>query len=220
MAIEPADYCEGFFFRYFIAGSDALPEELDEPNDYFLQAEEFILLRFNEVLKYRQDLLEWIACLPNGLEIHLYQGEEFKDHEDETYFFGRTTFNGDESILEFAIDEVLMGGRPNHDVLDVIAHELMHVLDFIHNDDDESEGMLPGLTDEEIDIYIRARDLEIKKIKTGKSPIGKYALTNHMEFLAVLAEVFMQKPLELKESSPILYEFVRRFLNYPDIEAR
>jgi len=44
------------------------------------------------------------------------------------------------------------------------------------------------------------------RIKTGKSDIEPYALTNEAEFLAVAAEYFFDKPDELKHKHLAIYE--------------
>ncbi|MGE0200185.1 MAG: zinc-dependent peptidase [Candidatus Melainabacteria bacterium] len=209
----PGEACEGFIFRYFVPGEAGETLEVDaSEGPHFSETEEKIFQRIRSVLVNRQDLLGLLGCLPNGLEIHLYQTTGrvgFRDHENEIYFFGRTTNDGDSTIMEFATDEVLHGGTGDHDVLDVVVHEMVHVLDFFNGYDEE--GLLPGLSGIQRERFEAERLEEMKKIITGQSPLDKYALRDHAEFLAVLVETFFVKPVPLRHSNPVLYELLTEY---------
>jgi len=47
---------------------------------------------------------------------------------------------------------------------------------------------------------------EMHRIKDGKSDINPYALTSEAEFFAVAAEYFFEKPEQLQQKHPELYE--------------
>jgi Mlc titration factor MtfA (ptsG expression regulator) len=49
---------------------------------------------------------------------------------------------------------------------------------------------------------------EMNKIKTAKSDIDPYALTNDAEFLAVVSEYFFDNPEKLKQRHPKLYQYL------------
>lgn len=197
--------CAGFIFRYFAAGP--LGNRIEtKPTESDLDAENIIITRINQVLTDRFDLLTQLCCLENGVEIRLHQGHGFHDEADEVYFFGRTTVHGDDAILEFATDEVLYGGGENHgDVMDVIVHELMHLLDYLDDDD----GILPGWNSKQRKQFEQARAEEWAKLQTGQpTPLVTYALTNDVEFLAVLAEAYWTREAELLASSPVLHQIM------------
>lgn len=208
--LQNINHCTGFYFRYFSPDDDGVRIE-SEPNTDTLRATETILKRTANLLAERPDLMEKLCCLENGVEVRLYQGKGFNDEESEVYLFGRTTVHGDDAILEFAVDEVLHGGQGEHDdVMDVVVHELIHLIDYL----DDEDGILPGWTDEQIETYMTARETEIKKMKAGQpSPMVEYALTNDVEFLAVLAEVYAVKPSALKKTNKALFTLLNNFFH-------
>lgn len=180
-------------------------------NDLAIQAENEVLRRVAKLLVDRPDLMQKLCCLENGVEVRLYQGHGFEDEDDEVYLFGRTTVHGDDAILEFAVDEILYGGQgPHDDVMDVVVHELVHLIDYL----DEEDGVLPGWNEHQVEMYFKARDKEIEKMKAGKkSPLVDYALTNDVEFLAVLAEVYAVRPSALKKSNKTLFSLLDEFFH-------
>lgn len=202
--------CEGFVFRFFSPGPLGNRRE-SEPTADGQKAEEIILDRVAEVLADRQDLLTHLCCLENGVEVRLHQGHGFHDEAQEVYFFGRTTVHGDDAILEFATDEILYGGREEHsDVMDVIVHELMHLLDYLDDDD----GVLPGWTAKERRMFEKARTSVWKTLKAEQpTPFVDYALTNEVEFLAVLAEVYWVKPNQLKSQHGELFQLMDAYFH-------
>jgi Mlc titration factor MtfA (ptsG expression regulator) len=57
---------------------------------------------------------------------------------------------------------------------------------------------------------------KISGIKLGESDINPYAVTNEAEFFAVVSEYFFEKPKELKDRHPELYELLSNtFLQHP-----
>ncbi len=207
---ELDDDCPGFVFRYFSPGPHGLRRET-KPTKISLEAENKILTRVATVLADRPDILQRLCCLENGVEVRLHQGHGFRDEELEVYFFGRTTVHGDDAILEFAADEVLHGGKGDHsDVMDVIVHELMHLIDYLDDDD----GILPNWNTKQRHAFETARMSEWVKLKTDQAtPMVAYALTNDVEFLAVLAEVYWVKPKALKQANPTLFTLMDGFFH-------
>ncbi len=200
------DHCEGFHFRYFYIDEKEHLEVI-RPDEDAKEAENVILERVNEIFKHRPDLMRALACMEQGLEIHLYNGNGFEDFTNGIYFYGRATKNGEEVILEFATEEILQGGRPDGDVLDIVVHEITHILDYL----DDHDGILPDWTDDDVATFKAERQKERRKIRDGKSPLVGYALTNDEEFLAVLAETYFIKPAELYQSNPTLYRLMSQY---------
>lgn len=209
------DMCEGFQFRYFLPDQAGGAREVRR-KDVFLAAEERVLQRALHMFKNRQDLLEAIMCMDGGIEVHLYHGHGFVDLEEYSmYFYGRATFDGGQMIMELGTEELLYGGQEGHEVLDVVIHELTHVLDF----QDDVDGVLPGWTLEECVHFDRLRDIEIEKIQQGASILGEYGGKDEWEFLGVLVETFFVKPVELRAASPQLYEMMRKYFRQDPVEA-
>lgn len=208
LTTEDGDYCTGFVFRYFSAGKRGERVET-KPKPEARQAEEIIMQRVAHALKHRPDWMETLCCLENGVEVRLYQGQGFKDEDLEIYLFGRTTVHGDDVILEFATDEVINGGRDIHnDVMDVVIHELIHLIDYL----DDEDGVLPDWTEDDGLLFWEQREHEWSLLRDNKpTPLVPYALTNEVEFLAVLGEVFFMRSNELKAHNPILFDLMYKF---------
>ena len=58
--------------------------------------------------------------------------------------------------------------------------------------------------------WLRLMHREMRRIETGQSDINPYALTNEAEFFAVAAEYFFEKPEQLQEMHPEVYELLGR----------
>jgi len=83
-------------------------------------------------------------------------------------------------------------------------HEFVHLLD---KSDGETDGVPENLMPHEYTVpWLRMMHEEMHRIKTSKSDIEPYALTNEAEFLAVAAEYFFDKPDELKHKHLAIYE--------------
>lgn len=198
--------CHGFYFRAYVPGKDGNPVEVDDAPG-FAEAEERFVLRVQEVLRGRPDLLHILSCLENGLEVRLHSGSGFVEEENETYFFGSVESDGDQLILEISIEEVLLGARAGHEALDVVVHELAHVLDHL----EEPIGFLPFLDPADRAEFQGLRADEIVKIEAGQSCLDRYALTNDMEFLAVAVETYFARPYQLATTSHKLYQHIDRY---------
>ncbi len=197
--------CQGFSFQAYVPGPDGRP--IPAPDGVgFAAAEDTFLEKLNWMLRGRPDLIELLSCLDTPLDVRIHCGTGFFDEDGHVYLYGRVTDEGDGLVLEIATDEVREGGRDGHDVLDVVIHEMTHVLDMIGEDDDP--GLLPWWSAEQRALFVRLREAEKPAIADGRSAIDRYALTSDMEFLAVTVETFFVLPAELKKTSPGLYDLL------------
>ncbi len=200
--------CQGFTFQAMVPGPDGRAVPTSDAAG-FAQAEDTFIEKLNWMLRGRPDLVELLSCLDHALDVRIHCGTGFFDEEGHVYFYGRVTHTGDGLVLEIATDEVLEGGRDGHAVLDVVIHEITHVLDMI--DDDEGDGLLPWWGPDEREQYVRLREAEKESIADGTSAIDDYALTSDMEFLAVTVETFFVLPAELRKTSPGLYDLLAAY---------
>jgi Mlc titration factor MtfA (ptsG expression regulator) len=90
-------------------------------------------------------------------------------------------------------------------------HEFVHLLD---KSDGSTDGIPENLMEHQYIIpWIKLIQQEINKIE---SDINPYAITNEAEFFAVVSEYFFEKPKELKERHPELYEMLSHtFAQHP-----
>lgn len=90
-------------------------------------------------------------------------------------------------------------------------HEFVHLLD---KSDGETDGVPENLLAHEYaEPWLKMMHQEMHRISAGKSDINPYALTNEAEFLAVASEYFFEKPQELKNKHPELYEDLSRIFS-------
>lgn len=87
--------------------------------------------------------------------------------------------------------------------------------EFIHKIDEGSgniDGILPPpfLSKKERSEWLKIIDNEMARLKEADSPLHPYALTNRAEFIAVAAEFFFERPLEMKERHPKLFRFMEK----------
>jgi Mlc titration factor MtfA (ptsG expression regulator) len=92
-------------------------------------------------------------------------------------------------------------GTPN--MHNVGIHEFVHLLD-------KADGATDGIPEIFMNNaytlpWMQVVKEEIKKIKTGRSDINPYGLTNNAEFLAVASEYFFDNPNKFQEKHPELY---------------
>lgn len=194
-----SERCLGFCFRCFVAGPDGQPVEASDGAD-FHEASERFLERVRYMLRGRPDLLDGLGCLEQELEVQLHCGEGFYDEDDHVYFYGRVEPVGDHIVLQIATDEVLGGTRAGNEALDVVVHELTHVLDLL----EEPPGVLPFWDAASIERFVELRDAEVAALEAGRSVLDPYALINEVEFLAVAVETYFAASARFREACPEL----------------
>jgi Mlc titration factor MtfA (ptsG expression regulator) len=108
---------------------------------------------------------------------------------------------------------VRQGAADVHDGHNLIFHEFAHQLDH----ENASTDGIPDLGRASRDItWARVvgreyRDLQ-KHVKAGMtSLLDQYGATNEAEFFAVATECFFEKPGQMKERYPELYEELKKF---------
>jgi Mlc titration factor MtfA (ptsG expression regulator) len=111
---------------------------------------------------------------------------------------------------------VVEGMKNQRDGRDTALHEFAHVLDKVDGHYDGSPTLRAG------DHYrpwaavmtrhferLRARDKATRKV------LRDYGATNEAEFFAVATEVFFERPAQLRERAPDLYDELHRFYGDP-----
>lgn len=89
------------------------------------------------------------------------------------------------------------------DKKNVGVHEFLHLID---KHDGEIDGLPHDMDDDDEKIWMQLAEIEIAKIKKGKSKINPYGGTNYAEFFAVTVESFKERPELFKKQHPRLYE--------------
>ncbi len=91
-------------------------------------------------------------------------------------------------------------------------HEITHAIHYnaIKNNDISSEIFYDTFL--QLEKYLGATEVREKIVAT--KILRDYAYTDKFEFIAVLVEVFMESPKELKEKFPEIYSYVAQMLNF------
>lgn len=111
--------------------------------------------------------------------------------------------------LIFSVPALLRGFSDPEDADNVALHELAHALDF---ENAHADGVPAGLATRAAERWLRLLDAERERVLTGESPLRPYAAASEAELFAVAVEHFFERPAELRDRSPALYEALASFL--------
>ena len=116
-------------------------------------------------------------------------------------------------VLSWA--DVVRGGSQPRDGYNVVLHEFAHKLD---EENDESDGLPVLGNDSQYETWAEVLNQEYETLQADAergepTVLDEYAATSPSEFFAVATETFFEKPVELKEEHPLLYEELRKFYN-------
>jgi len=122
--------------------------------------------------------------------------------------------------IVLAWDSVVAGGKNEEDGSNVTLHEFAHQLDQVDGAGDgvpELNGA--GSYREWSQVFSKAFKRFQKKLEKGKrTTIDPYGATNPAEFFAVATETFYEKPRQLQESYPDVYQQLKSYYNVDPIE--
>lgn len=128
---------------------------------------------------------------------------QFEGSEDRNIMgmVGSGYMNGQMLLSRAAL---VKGFSPSAGKENTAIHEFVHLLD---KSDGATDGVPELLMQHQYAApWIKLIHQEMRRIEAGKSDINPYALTNEAEFLAVVSEYFFEKPDQLKNKHPELYE--------------
>jgi Mlc titration factor MtfA (ptsG expression regulator) len=114
-------------------------------------------------------------------------------------------------VLSWA--DVVRGGSESRDGYNVVLHEFAHKLD---EENGQSDGLPILGNHSQYETWAEVLNREYGTLRAdaerGKPTVlDEYAATSPSEFFAVATETFFEKPVELKEKLPLLYEELRKF---------
>ncbi len=164
-------------------------------------------------------LIAAVACmLTFGRKHYLYDLVEnillyptvFYSAINDDYHKGE--FNPMQRTLVMSWEDFERGYRITDDNLNLGIHEFMHALqlDAVRSEDVDAIRFEKQFQK----ILLRLTDQDLKTRLDNVKYFRAYAFTNQFEFMAVLAEYFFESPADFKTHFPILYERMRRMLNY------
>ncbi|BDS05116.1 hypothetical protein NT6N_01560 [Oceaniferula spumae] len=184
-------------------------EEVSEHMRRVIAAEACLLLVNRKHDYYRK--LRSILLYPSAYKAR-------NEHGGDDVRLGESWSSG--SVV-LAWDSVVAGGRNEEDGSNVTLHEFAHQLD---QDDGAADGV-PELSGgagsyrEWAQVFSKAFEKFQRKLEKGKrTVIDPYGATNPAEFFAVATETFYEKPDQLRESYPDVYEQLRHYYNVDPME--
>jgi Mlc titration factor MtfA (ptsG expression regulator) len=140
----------------------------------------------------------------------------FTQETDKSVRLGESWNTG---VIVLAWDSVRKGAINFEDGHNVTLHEFAHQLD-------QEDGLADGApklgprSAYSLWASVLSKEYEVlkrKKAKGRKTLMDKYGATNPAEFFAVATETFFEKPEQLKEKHPELYDELHSFYNvYPE----
>ena len=149
---------------------------------------------------YNYALIQFILVYP----------KEFYSKINDAYHKGEINPRGRALVLSWKDFEE--GIADGHDNLNLGIHEFMHAMQL-----EAKRGSDPDSTRFQIqyqNILKRLTDPEVKA-QLGKAQFFRdYAYTNEYEFMAVLAEYFIESPGAFKQRFPALYTYMCNLLNF------
>jgi hypothetical protein len=143
-------------------------------------------------------------------EVHIYP-EKFQIPTTDKMANGLVGWGAMEGKMMLSKKALHHGFENSTDGKNVGIHEFIHLFD---KSDGKIDGVLKNIMDESnIEPWLYIMQSKMKEINVGDSDIREYGGTNEAEFLAVVGEYFFEKPDQMKEDHPGLYNALNSFFN-------
>jgi len=149
---------------------------------------------------YRYKLIDYILIYP----------EAFYSSMNEDYHKGE--FNPKEKVLVLSWEDFEKGYRITDDNLNLGIHEFMHALQLGAKKSNDIDALRFERQFQKI--LKRLSDQDLKDKLDEVKYFRAYAFTNQFEFMAVLAEYFIESPQDFKMHFPQLYAYQKCLLNF------
>ncbi len=145
-------------------------------------------------------------------EVFVFPGsiKRYKDQKSEAVseVLGRVNPFQNDHYVTLSKPALERGFNDMADRKNVGIHEFAHMLD---QADGEIDGVPEAYMPEElVEPWQELMYRTIKKIKKGKSDIDSYGATSEAEFFAVVTEYFFEKPDQMAEKHPQLYNLLSK----------
>ena len=149
---------------------------------------------------YKYDLIDYILVYP----------DEFYSAANKTKHKGE--FNPREKALVLSWKDFKKGYQITNDNFNLGIHEFMHAMQLEARQSRDVDSI--RFQKQFQNILKQLTNQELKDTLDKTRYFRKYAFTNQYEFMAVLAEYFIESPAEFKTHFPKLYEYTKKLLNF------
>ena len=149
---------------------------------------------------YEYSLINYVLIYP----------EEFYSTMNDHHHKGE--FNPREKALVLSWKDFESGYRITDDNLNLGIHEFMHAMQLEARQSRDLDAA--RFTKQFQNILKRLTHQEVKDKLDETRYFREYAFTNQYEFMAVLAEYFIESPTDFKDHFPQLYDHTQKLLNF------
>lgn len=149
---------------------------------------------------YDYSLIEYVLIYP----------DEFYSTMNDHHHKGE--FNPREKALVLSWQDFEKGYRITDDTLNLGIHEFMHAMQLESRTSRDLDAT--RFTKQFQNILKRLTHQEVKDKLDETRYFRAYAFTNQYEFMAVLAEYFIESPTDFKDHFPQLYNHTQKLLNF------
>ncbi|WP_432412909.1 zinc-dependent peptidase [Rasiella sp. SM2506] len=185
----------------------------------FITTKEFVGRENLEVTDRMKVLIAAVGCMLSfGRKNYEYSliyyvliyPEEFYSTLNEHHHKGE--FNPREKALVLSWKDFENGYRITDDNLNLGIHEFMHAMQLEARQSRDLDAA--RFTKQFQNILKRLTHQEVKDKLDETRYFRAYAFTNQYEFMAVLAEYFIESPTDFKDHFPQLYDHIQKLLNF------
>lgn len=160
-------------------------------------------------------LLRTVIVYP-GAMVPRYAGGGGTRHPDP--ILGQSWGSG---VVILSWDSALHGVFDPRDGQNLVMHEFAHQLD---QEDGEADGVPVGLKAASLKTWARVMERRYRRLvkahrRNLKSVLDQYGATNRAEFFAVATEAFFEKPRQLRNKKPDLYDALADFYGVDPVDA-
>lgn len=149
-----------------------------------------------------------IKCFTQYEKVIVYEDDYFSQHSQQ-YHKGEV-HPGAGTIL-FSWNSVLFGLSDNNDGINLLIHEFAHALRLEHKMRNDQYEIFD---DNDFQAFEKQAEAALEIIRTTDDHFfRKYAATNLDEFFAVASENFFERPRELNDNFPKLYQAFKKLYN-------
>lgn len=113
-----------------------------------------------------------------------------------------------DSTMILSLRALKHGFSNSTDKKNVGVHEFAHLLD---KHDGEIDGLPYDMDMDDEKLWMQLAEIEIEKIKKGKSDLNPYAGTNYQEFFAVTVEYYKERPQLFEKKHPRLFALLEAY---------
>ena len=149
---------------------------------------------------YEYDLIKYVLIYP----------EAFYSEANQAYHKGE--FNPRQKALVLSWKDFELGYRINDDNINLGIHEFMHAMQLEAKKSKDVDAT--RFAKQFQNILKRLTHQEVKDKLDETRYFRAYAFTNQYEFMAVLAEYFIESPTDFKDHFPQLYDHTQKLLNF------